>query len=35
MLVCVEVGELWELLVSSMKCANMAMLAIINVVPHA
>jgi hypothetical protein len=35
MLVCVEGGELLELLVSSMKCANMTILAIINVAPHA
>jgi hypothetical protein len=35
MVVCVEGVELLRLLVSSMKCAKMAMLAIINVTPHA
>jgi len=34
MLVCVEGGELLELF-SSVKCANMAILAIINVAPKA
>lgn len=35
MLVSVEGGELLELLFSSVKCENMAILAIINVAPNA